>query len=90
MEMALQNSVPYARERMSMRSLSGVKEKVLFSFPSAVELKRFFLQDKAGDRIIWHSDVRRMLLTQKALENRKSILSFLFSLLREAVVCCTA
>jgi alkylation response protein AidB-like acyl-CoA dehydrogenase len=27
MELALQNSVPYARERMSMRALSGAKEK---------------------------------------------------------------
>jgi alkylation response protein AidB-like acyl-CoA dehydrogenase len=49
MELALQNSTPYARERMSMRALSGAKEK-----------------DKAGDRIIHHPDVRRMLLTQKA------------------------
>jgi len=50
MELALQNSVPYIRERTSMRALSGTKDK-----------------DKPGDRIIWHPDVRRMVLTQKAL-----------------------
>jgi alkylation response protein AidB-like acyl-CoA dehydrogenase len=49
MELAMQNSVPYTRERMSMRALSGIKEK-----------------NKPGDRIIWHPDIRRMLLTQKA------------------------
>ena len=47
---AWQNALRYARERLQMRSLSGVK------FP-----------DKPADPIVVHPDVRRMLLTQKAL-----------------------
>jgi len=49
-ELAYQISLPYAKERMSMRSLSGPK------YP-----------DKVADPIIVHPDVRRMLLTQKAI-----------------------
>lgn len=49
-ELAYQISLPYAKERMSMRSLSGTK------YP-----------DKVADPIIVHPDVRRMLLTQKAI-----------------------
>ncbi|WP_435938775.1 acyl-CoA dehydrogenase C-terminal domain-containing protein [Moraxella bovoculi] len=49
MELAFQNSLPYAKERRSMRALSGTKEP-----------------DQAGDAIIHHADVRRMLLIQKA------------------------
>lgn len=49
-ELAYQISLPYAKERLSMRSLSGTK------FP-----------DKVADPIIVHPDVRRMLLTQKAI-----------------------
>jgi len=49
-ELAYQISLPYAKERLSMRSLSGVKEP-----------------DKVADPIIVHPDVRRMLLTQKAI-----------------------
>ncbi len=47
---AWQNALHYSRERLQMRSLSGVK------FP-----------DQPADPIIVHPDVRRMLLTQKAL-----------------------
>jgi len=47
---AWQNALRYSRERLQMRSLSGIK------FP-----------DKPADPIIVHPDVRRMLLTQKAL-----------------------
>ncbi|MEO5566764.1 MAG: acyl-CoA dehydrogenase C-terminal domain-containing protein [Luteimonas sp.] len=47
---ALQGSLPYARERLQGRALSGAK------FP-----------DQPADPIIVHADVRRMLLTQKAL-----------------------
>jgi alkylation response protein AidB-like acyl-CoA dehydrogenase len=50
MEMAYQLSLPYAQERLQMRSLSGPKNP-----------------DAAADPIIVHPDVRRMLLTQKAL-----------------------
>jgi alkylation response protein AidB-like acyl-CoA dehydrogenase len=47
---AYQNALRYARDRLQMRSLSGVK------FPG-----------KPADPIIVHPDVRRMLLTCKAL-----------------------
>jgi Acyl-CoA dehydrogenase, C-terminal domain/Acetyl-CoA dehydrogenase C-terminal like len=50
MDRAYQNALAYCRERLQMRSASGVK------FP-----------DKAADPIIVHPDVRRMLLTCKAL-----------------------
>ncbi len=49
-ELAFQNALTYAKERLSMRSLSGKKQP-----------------DKVADPIIVHPDVRRMLLTQKAL-----------------------
>ena len=49
-EQAYQSSVAYAKERMSMRSLSGTKHK-----------------DKKADPIIVHPDVRKMLLTQRAV-----------------------
>lgn len=49
-ELAFQGSLPYAKERMSMRALSGKKEP-----------------EKVADTIIHHADVRRMLLTQKAI-----------------------
>jgi len=47
---AWQNALRYSRERLQMRSLSGIK-----------------CPDKPADPIIVHPDVRRMLLTQKAL-----------------------
>jgi alkylation response protein AidB-like acyl-CoA dehydrogenase len=49
-ELAYQNSLPFAKERLAMRSLKGAQ------FP-----------DKPADPIIVHPDVRRMMLTQKAL-----------------------
>ena len=49
-ELAFQGALPYAKERMSMRALSGKKEP-----------------EKVADAIIHHADVRRMLLTQKAI-----------------------
>lgn len=49
-ELALQKSQHYARERLQMRSISGVKN------PTA-----------EADPIMVHPDVRRMLLTQKAI-----------------------
>jgi alkylation response protein AidB-like acyl-CoA dehydrogenase len=49
-ELAYQQSLPYAKERLSMRSLSGKKSP-----------------DKEADPIIVHPDVRKMLLTQKAI-----------------------
>ncbi|NOJ99283.1 acyl-CoA dehydrogenase, partial [Corallococcus coralloides] len=49
-EVAFQNALAYAKDRIQMRSLSGTKAK-----------------DKEADPIIVHPDVRRMLLTMKAL-----------------------
>ncbi len=49
-ELSYQGSLPYAKERRSMRALSGKKEP-----------------DQVADALIWHADVRRMLLTQRAL-----------------------
>jgi hypothetical protein len=48
-EVAYQNSLAYAKDRLQGRALTGAKEK-----------------DKPADPIIFHPDVRRMLLTQKA------------------------
>jgi hypothetical protein len=49
-EAAFQGALPYARERRSMRALSGKKDP-----------------EHAADALLWHPDVRRMLLTQKAI-----------------------
>ena len=49
-ELSFQGALPYAKERMSMRALSGKKDP-----------------EKVADAIIHHADVRRMLLTQKAV-----------------------
>ena len=49
-ELSYQGSLPYAKERRSMRALSGKKDP-----------------DHTADAIIWHADVRRMLLTQRAI-----------------------
>ena len=49
-ELSFQGALAYAKERRSMRALSGKKEP-----------------DQVADALIWHADVRRMLLTQKAV-----------------------
>ncbi len=49
-EASFQGALSYARERRSMRNLSGKKDP-----------------DSTADALIWHADVRRMLLTQKAI-----------------------
>ncbi|PSF13576.1 acyl-CoA dehydrogenase [Marinobacter fuscus] len=49
-ELSYQWALDYARERRSMRALSGKKEP-----------------DQDADSLIHHADVRRMLLTQKAI-----------------------
>jgi alkylation response protein AidB-like acyl-CoA dehydrogenase len=49
-ETSFQGSLTYAKERQSMRALSGKKQP-----------------DSVADAIIWHPDVRRMLLTQRAI-----------------------
>lgn len=49
-ELSFQNALPYAKERRSMRSLSGTKQP-----------------EHVADTLMVHPDVRRMLLTQKAI-----------------------
>ena len=49
-ELSFQGALPYAKDRMSMRALSGKKEP-----------------ERVADAIIHHADVRRLLLTQKAI-----------------------
>jgi alkylation response protein AidB-like acyl-CoA dehydrogenase len=49
-ELAYQNSLLYAKERLSMRSLTGTKKP-----------------DLVADPIVVHPDVRKMLMTQKAI-----------------------
>lgn len=49
-ELSFQGALAYAKERRSMRALSGKKEP-----------------EKVADAIIYHADVRRMLMTQKAV-----------------------
>jgi len=49
-ELAYQNSLAYAKERLSMRSLTGTKNP-----------------DQVADPIVVHPDVRKMLMTQKAI-----------------------
>ncbi len=59
-EQSFQGALPYAKERRSMRSLSGKKEPA-----------------QEADAIIHHGDVRRMLLTQKAIaEGGRAMLYF--------------
>src|SRR5580704_13671979 len=58
-EVAYQNAVTYARERLQGRALTGAK------FP-----------DKAADPLIVHPDVRRNLLTMKALVEGCRALAF--------------
>jgi len=60
-QLALQKSQQYSRERLQMRSLSGVKN-----------------EQGEADPIIVHPDVRRMLLTQKAIaEGGRMFVQFL-------------
>ncbi len=49
-ELSFQGALAYAKERRSMRALSGKKEP-----------------EQVADALIHHADVRRMLLTQKAI-----------------------
>jgi alkylation response protein AidB-like acyl-CoA dehydrogenase len=49
-ELSYQGALAYAKERRSMRAVSGKKEP-----------------DQVADALIYHGDVRRMLLTQKAI-----------------------
>jgi len=70
-ELAYQISLPYVKDRLSMRSLSGKK------FP-----------DKEADPIIVHPDVRKMLLTQKAIsEGGRAMIYYAAKVLDELEQC---
>ena len=70
-ELAYQVSLPYAKDRLSMRSLSGKK------FP-----------DKEAYPIIVHPDVRKMLLTQKAIsEGGRAMIYYVGKLVDELEQC---
>ncbi len=59
-ELSFQGALTYAKERKSMRAVSGKKQP-----------------DEIADAIIHHGDVRRMLLTQKAIaEGGRAMLYF--------------
>lgn len=63
-ELSYQGALEYARERLSMRSLTGPKNP-----------------DGPADPIIVHPDVRRMLLTQKAIaEGSRAMIYYLAQL----------
>ncbi len=59
-EVAYQNGLAYAKDRLQMRALDGVKAP-----------------DKPADPIIVHPDVRRMLLTSKAICEGSRALSYM-------------
>jgi alkylation response protein AidB-like acyl-CoA dehydrogenase len=63
-EVAFQNALAYAKDRIQMRSLSGPKEK-----------------DKPADSILFHPDVRKMLMTAKAYAEGGRALSLYCALL---------
>lgn len=67
-ERALQGSLPYAKERRSMRALSGIKDP-----------------QHSADALIWHGDVRRMLLTQKAITEGARAMIYSASMLADHV-----
>jgi len=70
-ELAYQISLPYAKERLSMRSMSGPK------YP-----------DKVADPIIVHPDVRKMLLTQKAIsEGGRAMVYYTAKVIDELALC---
>jgi hypothetical protein len=70
-QLAYQISLPYAKERLSMRSLTGTK------FP-----------EKVADPLIVHPDVRRMLLTQKAIsEGGRAMVYYTAKIVDELSLC---
>lgn len=71
-ELAYQTSLPYAKERLSMRSLTGVK-----------------CPDKVADPLIVHPDVRRMLLTQKAISEGGRAMAYYTAKIVDDLTQCT-
>jgi len=67
-ELAFQNSLWYAKDRLAMRSLTGKKNP-----------------DGPADAIIEHPDVRKMLLTQKAIAEGARSMIYECSLLQDTM-----
>ncbi|WP_286264742.1 acyl-CoA dehydrogenase C-terminal domain-containing protein [Thalassotalea atypica] len=65
-ELGYQISLAYAKDRMSMRSLSGTKSP-----------------EQIADPIIHHPDVRRMLLTQKAISEGGRAMTYYAALIAD-------
>jgi alkylation response protein AidB-like acyl-CoA dehydrogenase len=72
-ELSYQGSLPYAKERRSMRALSGKKDA---DFPN--------------DALIWHADVRRMLLTQRAVAEGARAMIYHSAKIADNMVACVA
>ncbi len=71
-ELSFQGALKYAKERMSMRSLSGKKRP-----------------NQVADFLIDHPDVRRMLLTQKAIAEGGRAMTYYTSKLADFLVVAT-
>jgi len=69
-ERSYQGALAYAKDRRSMRALSGKKEP-----------------DQVADAIIHHADVRRMLLTQKAIAEGGRAMLYYAAQVADHLVC---
>ena len=69
-ERSYQGALAYAKDRRSMRALSGKKEP-----------------DQVADAIIHHADVRRMLLTQKAVAEGGRAMLYYAAQIADHLVC---
>ncbi len=72
-ELSYQGSLPYAKERRSMRALSGKKDA-----------------DHTADALIWHADVRRMLLTQRAVAEGSRAMIYHSAKIADNMVACVS
>jgi alkylation response protein AidB-like acyl-CoA dehydrogenase len=72
-ELSYQGSLPYAKERRSMRALTGKKDV-----------------DHPNDALIWHADVRRMLLTQRAIAEGARAMIYSAAKIADNMVACVS
>lgn len=72
-ELSYQGSLPYAKERRSMRALTGKKDA-----------------DHPNDALIWHADVRRMLLTQRAVAEGARAMIYHSAKIADNMVACVS
>ena len=72
-ELSYQGALPYAKERRSMRALSGKKDA-----------------DQIADALIWHADVRRMLLTQRAVAEGARAMIYHSAKIADNMVACVS